>query len=45
MGSNPQIDEINAQWYEREPVFQSRGVRVFRPNKKSSVAHTAKAPE
>ena len=49
MGSNPQIDEINAQWYEREPVFQVGEVRVFRSNanniKRSSVAHTVKAPE
>ncbi|HST21211.1 MAG TPA: hypothetical protein VLR90_08860, partial [Blastocatellia bacterium] len=49
MGSNSEIDEINAQWYEREPVFQAGGVRVFRSNanngKQSDVAHTVKVPE
>jgi hypothetical protein len=46
MGSNPLIDEINAQWYEREPVFQTGDVRVFRSNAHNvKESHAAKAPE
>ncbi|MEN3333655.1 MAG: hypothetical protein V7641_3020 [Blastocatellia bacterium] len=43
VGSQREVDRINAEWYGPEPVFQTGAVRVFRRNPQMLVKDEAKA--
>ena len=45
MGSNPEVDSINAEWYGSEPVFQVGDVRVFRPRQPMNAQSEKPAPD
>jgi len=44
VGSQREVDRINAEWYGPEPVFQTGEVRVFRRNAQMIVKDEVKAP-
>jgi hypothetical protein len=37
VGSNPSVENVNAQWYGSQPVFDSGRIRIFRPVSLTSI--------